>query len=337
MTDRIKAISLLSGGLDSILAAKVVADQGVDVLALHFISPFFGADNRGKEEELEAYYRDTYGIEARVLDVSDEYMEILGNPQHGYGKNFNPCIDCKIFLFRRALEIMEKEGAKFLITGEVVGQRPMSQRRDAMNLIAKRLGAKEILLRPLCAKRLEATKPELEGWVDREKLYDFTGRSRKPQMALAEELGVGDYPSPAGGCRLTDPCLAKRVRLYFDEIAPENRSSEDIRLLLAGRPFIFPGGSILTMGRSHEENLSIMKMQKEGDELAHVIDVPGPVGLFRAGSGEDERGLAASVLMRYCPKAGPDAKVGFGPSEEVQTTLLSASRAGPDELEKWKR
>lgn len=338
MTDKkIKAISLLSGGLDSILATRVVADQGVDVLALQFISPFFGASKRGKEEELEAFYRDIYKINVRVIDVSHEYLHVLGNPSYGYGKNFNPCIDCKIFLFKRALEIMKEEGAEFLITGEVIGQRPMSQRRDAMNLIAKQMGAKERLLRPLSAKIMPETLPELEGWVDREKLFDFSGRSRKPQMALAVELGIADYPSPAGGCALTDPCQAKRIQHYFEETPEEERNDSDVRLLLKGRPFRFPGGSYLTLGRNEGENKVINAMQQEGDEVVKVLGPPGPLGLFRPTEGVDERPLAAAVMVRYCSKAKPDQEVGFGITDEGPATVVTANRPDDKLLESWRR
>jgi hypothetical protein len=338
MSDKpVKAISLLSGGLDSLLATRVVSDQGVDVTALQFISPFFGASTRGKEAELEEFYRDVYKINARVIDVSHEYLHVLGNPKYGYGKNFNPCIDCKIFLFTRALEIMKEEGAEFLITGEVIGQRPMSQRRDAMNIIAKNMGAKERLLRPLSAKIMPETLPEQEGWVDREKLFDFSGRSRKPQMALAIELGMDGYPSPAGGCALTDPILAKRVQRYFEETPEDKRNDSDIRFILKGRTFRFPGGSYLTMGRNEGENKAVYAMKAEGDEVVKVIGPPGPLGLFRSAEGVDERELAASVLVRYCPKAEPDQEVGFGADEDTFTCKVKANRPDDELLESWRR
>lgn len=333
----VRAIALLSGGLDSILAARIVADQGVDVLALHFISPFFGADKRGREAEVEAFYRENYGIRVRVADVSEEFMRLLAAPRHGFGRNFNPCVDCKIFLFRKALETMEAEGAKFLVTGEVLGQRPMSQRRDTMNLIAKELKARDILLRPLCAKLMEPTLPEREGWVDREKLFDFSGRNRKPQMALAESLGIHEYPTPAGGCALTDPCLAARVRRYYDETPEESRSEADVRLLLAGRPFAFPGGSRLTLGRNQGENKAVLRLLREGDEVVRILGAPGPLGLFRPGPGPDERPLAASVMLRYCPKAAPGASAGFGPSPEETAKTVAAVPADPETLESWRR
>ncbi|GAB4269833.1 7-cyano-7-deazaguanine synthase [Deferrisoma sp.] len=331
----VKAVSLLSGGLDSILATRVVQDQGVEVLALHFITPFFGGHKRGREAEVEAFFREKYGITARVVDVSEEYMEVLANPKYGYGKNFNPCIDCKIFLVRKALEIMKQEGARFLITGEVLGQRPMSQRRDAMNAVARQSGARELILRPLSAQLLPITAPERHGWVDRSRLYGFRGRSRKPQMELAAELGITEYPSPAGGCYLTDPTLANRVRRYFDEVPAEERSSEDVRLLLAGRPFRLPGGSWLTLGRNQGENRAVAALAREGDRFLKAREVPGPLGLLRLRDPEDLE-AAAGVLLRYCPKAGDEHEVGVGPApDDLPETVRARKRKDP-EIEPWR-
>ncbi len=332
----IKAVSLLSGGLDSILATRVVQDQGVEVLALHFITPFFGDDKRGREAQIEASYREKYGIRMRIVDVSQEYLGVLASPRYGYGKNFNPCVDCKIFLIRKAVEVMHQEGARFLVTGEVLGQRPMSQRRDAMNAIARQTGAREILLRPLSAKLLPITAPERHGWVDRRRLFDFSGRDRNPQMELAARLGITEYPTPAGGCRLTDPTLGQRVRRYFEETPPEARRPDDLRLLLVGRPFRFPGGSLFTMGRSQGENEVVARLFVAGDEFAHTADVPGPLGLFRPRGEADERRLAAAALLRYCPKAPPGTPVGFGPDRESPARLVQAAPARDDELAPWR-
>jgi len=332
----IKAVSLLSGGLDSILATRIVQDQGVDVLALHFITPFFGDDKRGREAEVEAAYGAKYGIRLRIVDVSDEYLEVLANPRYGYGKNFNPCVDCKIFLIRKAAEIMHREGAQFLITGEVLGQRPMSQRRDAMNAISKQTGVREILLRPLSAKLMPPTAAERNGWVDRSRLFDFSGRNRKPQMELAATLGITEYPTPAGGCRLTDPTLGQRVRRYFETTPPPERRAGDLRLILVGRPFRFPGGSLFTMGRSRGENEVVARLFQEGDEFAHILDAPGPQGLFRPRGAEDERALAASALLRYCPKATAESLVGFGSERESPGRPVRAERATDEHLAPWR-
>ena len=332
----VKAVSLLSGGLDSILATRIVQDQGVDVLAVHFVTPFFGDDKRGREAEVEALYRERYGIRVRIVDVSDEFLEVVGSPRYGYGKNFNPCIDCKIFLVSKALEIMRAEGARFLITGEVLGQRPMSQRRDAMNAVARRSGARDIILRPLCARLLPVTAPERHGWVDRKKLLGLRGRSRKPQMELAARLGIGDYPTPAGGCYLTDPTLADRVRRYFESTPPEKRSADDLRLLLHGRPFRLPGGSLLTMGRNQGENRALQRLFRPGDRYLKAVGVPGPLGLLRPRSDEDLP-LAASALLRYCPKAGEGTPVGvFTDLEAPPEREIHGPRATDEDLAPWR-
>ncbi len=214
-----RAFSLLSGGLDSLLASRLIMEQGIEVIALHFITPFFGYQKKGQEERYQERWKQLYGIQARIIDVSDEYFQVLRHPRHGYGKNFNPCIDCKIFFLAKAKGMMEEEKVDFLVTGEVLGQRPMSQRRDTMRIVERDSGTDGFLLRPLCAQLLKPTRPEVEGLVDREKLLGMTGRSRKPQMELAERMGIRHYPSPAGGCLLTDPELANRIRKFFYPIS----------------------------------------------------------------------------------------------------------------------
>jgi hypothetical protein len=269
------------------------------------------------------------------VDVSEEFLAVLDSPAHGYGKNFNPCVDCKIFLIRKALEVMREEGAGFLITGEVLGQRPMSQRRDALSAIARETGTRGLLLRPLSARCLPPTAPEERGWVDRRALYGFSGRNRRPQLELAEALGVRDFPTPAGGCRLTDPCLAARVRRYFERVPKPERAASDVRLLLLGRPFRLPGGSLFTLGRDEAENAALAGLAQPGDELAAVPGVPGPLGLLRP-RGEPERALAAAALLRYCKRAGPGARVGFGPDPERPERELAAEAATDEALDAWR-
>ncbi len=333
----IKAVSLLSGGLDSILATRLVQDQGIEVLALHFVSAFFGAHERGREAEVAARYRDRYGLTVRVVDVSEAYLEVLGNPHYGYGKNFNPCVDCKIFFLRQAAAVMAAEGAHFLVTGEVVGQRPMSQRRDAMNAVARASGVRELILRPLSARILPPTAPERRGWVDRSRLLGLSGRGRKGQIALAARLGVEDYPNPAGGCRLTDPILAARIRRYFEMTPAAVRRSADVGLLLVGRPFRLPGGSWFTVGRDDPENRAIAALAEPGDEQAWSRGAPGPLGLLRSPPGVDDRAAAASVLIRYTPKAKGRGPVGFGPHfEGPPTREVEASAAADGDLEGWR-
>ena len=292
-----RAFSLLSGGLDSLLATRLIMEQGIEVTALHFITPFFGYQKKGQEEWYQESWKPLYGLQTRIIDVSDEYFRVLRHPRYGYGKNFNPCIDCKIFFLSKAKALMEEEKADFLVTGEVLGQRPMSQRRDTMRVVERDSGTEGFLLRPLCARVLKPTRPELEGLVAREKLLGMTGRSRKPQMELAERMGIRHYPAPAGGCLLTDPELANRIRKLFAQ-SPTITVNETL-LLQVGRHFQLAEDLFLVVGRREEENNRLIELSREGDVFLKVHAIPGPLGLLR-GRGEESRlGLAASIVARY--------------------------------------
>ncbi len=292
-----RAFSLLSGGLDSLLATRLIMSQSIEVIGLHFITPFFDYDKKGREKEFAERYRDLYRIEARIIDVSEGFLRVVRHPRYGYGKNFNPCIDCKIFLFSQAKSLMEKEKVDFLVTGEVLGQRPMSQRRDTLRIVERDSGTEGILLRPLCAKNLKPTKPELEGLVDREKLLALSGRSRRPQIRLADEMGLQNYPTPAGGCMLTDPIMAGRIRKFFSQNLEV--SVEDIPLLTLGRQFQFPNGARLIIGRREEENHRLAACFREGDLFLKIQSIPGPLGLLRGNKDREGLHLAASIVARY--------------------------------------
>ncbi len=332
---RKKAYSLLSGGLDSILATRLIMDQGIEVEGLHFITPFFGYQYKGQEAEQVDKWRRLYGISARIIDVSEEYIQLLRQPRYGFGKNFNPCIDCKIFLFSKAKKIMEDEGGDFLISGEVLGQRPMSQRRDALRIVERDSGTEGILLRPLCAKNLKPTRPELLGLVDREKLLAFSGRSRKPQLKLAAEMGLRYFPTPAGGCYLTDPVLAKRIQKYFTTSV--KASINDLLLLMVGRQFRLPDGAWLVVGRREEENKKILNWHQEGDLLLKVQGIPGPLGLLRGEIKDRDLSLAAAIVARYS-KARGLAEVGivYGRHSDNLGNLLMVAPARDEEIESWR-
>lgn len=313
MKQEIVALSLFSGGLDSILATRVVADQGIKVIAIKFVSPFFDYDILG---DLDGYKREVkakYGIDVLVEDISKQYLELLHKPAHGFGKNFNPCIDCKIFMFTRAREMMAELGASFLITGEVVGQRPMSQRRDTLNVIERDSGNKTILLRPLSAKLMNATEAELQGLVDREKLLDFSGRGRSRQIALAGDFGITDFPAPAGGCRLADPILSKRIAQIYSGnfvVEPAVISTVDILCLMVGRQFLLPGGGWLVLGRDEGENDRITALRQNGDILMAMEEHPGPTALLRRSDTlydgreklQSDIEIAAGLVVRYGKK-----------------------------------
>ena len=290
------AIALFSGGLDSILACRIVAEQGVRVKAIKFVTPFFGYDLLSDKAAYTDEANRKFGVDAALCDVSAEYLDMLRKPLHGFGKHFNPCIDCKILLLRRARQLMEQLNASFLLTGEVVGQRPMSQRRDTLRVIERDSGCEGLLLRPLCARNLPPTEAELNGLVDREKLLDLKGRGRGRQIELAERFDVHDYPNPAGGCVLTDPNLSKRIRLFFEDLSWQ--SVADMRLAQLGRQFLLPGNRWIVVGRNEAENDKITALRQAGDVLFRMVDRPGPTALLRYGS-RNEFMTAAGLVVRY--------------------------------------
>ena len=268
-----KAIALLSGGLDSTLAARVVMEQGVGLEALNFMTVFCTCTQRGATCLASQKAVEALGIPLKVLNVSEEYLCVVKNPKHGYGRNMNPCIDCRIFMLKKAKAHMEESGAAFIVTGEVLGQRPMSQRRDAMRLIEREAGLEGLILRPLSAKALPVTVPEKEGWVDREKLLRVQGRSRKPQIELADHYGIHDYPCPAGGCLLTDPGFAKRMKDLM--VHDPDFSLNDVHLLKMGRHFRFSPGAKLIVGRQEEENQKIQTFAQGEGHSVQGVRLPG--------------------------------------------------------------
>jgi tRNA U34 2-thiouridine synthase MnmA/TrmU len=310
---RVRAISLFSGGLDSICATRVVMAQGVEVLAVKFVSPFFGYDILRDIDGYRSEIEEKYGISASVYDISDEYLQMLRNPAHGFGKYFNPCIDCKIFMLERAKTMLDELDASFLITGEVLGQRPMSQRRDTLNVIERDSATRSKLLRPLSAKLMNPTEAELRGWVDREKLLDFSGRGRSRQIALAKSFGITDFPAPAGGCILADPILSTRIaRVYKNDfvVTQQNMNVADILLMLIGRQFLLPHRGWLVLGRDEKENDRLEELQEQGDIKLFIEERPGPVALLRRAAelydNEQDRredlDSAAALVTRYAKK-----------------------------------
>ncbi len=294
--ETIKAVCLFSGGLDSILAVKILEAQGIEVQAVTFISPFFGNEYLGDPSPFVKRVSKAWQINLRVIDITDAYFPILKSPPHGYGKNLNPCIDCKILMLKKAKTLMEETGARFIATGEVIGQRPMSQRRDTMRIVERDSGLEGFLLRPLSAKLLPVTVPEREGWVDRNRLLDLSGRSRTRQIALARELKIETYPSPAGGCILTDEVLSKRIEYVLQGQA----GAEEIFLCRVGRHFVWPEGDHLIVARNQSENALLEPLGRPGWQWLKVKDFPGPLGLYIS-SGENPARVvhAAEIVSRY--------------------------------------
>jgi tRNA-specific 2-thiouridylase len=240
-----KAVALISGGLDSLLAARVIQDQGIHVEGINFFTGFcveghthaIRKQDKAKPKRNNALWvAEQLGIKLHIVDIVEEYKDVVLNPKHGYGAHLNPCLDCKIFMVQKAHQWIQKKAFDFIVTGEVIGQRPMSQRKQTMPVIAQESGAEDRLLRPLCAKNLPPTLPEREGWVDREQLLDFSGRSRKPQIALARQYGFDDFAQPAGGCCfLTDENYSVKLQDLWDNRGEKRYELDDIMLLKVGR------------------------------------------------------------------------------------------------------
>ena len=292
-----KAIALLSGGLDSTLAAKIALGEGIELEALNFLTVFCTCTNKGETCLASQKAVDALGIPLKVFNVSEEYLEVVKHPKHGYGSNMNPCIDCRIFMLKKAKAYMEGSGASFIVTGEVLGERPMSQRKDAMRLIEKEAGLEGFILRPLSAKLLPASIPEREGWVDRERLLCIQGRSRKPQIELAEHFGIHDYPCPAGGCLLTDPGFSRRMKDLI--LHTPDFSLNDVHLLKMGRHFRLSPKIKLVVGRDKEENQKIQTFAQGEDILLKLSCLPGPLSLLRGSADGVDIEKAASITVRY--------------------------------------
>ncbi len=290
MPRKIRALGLLSGGLDSMLAGAVLRGQGIDVTCICFVTPFYGAQ---RAREAAAHL----GLPLKEVDLTEKFEPLLYAPPHGFGRGHNPCIDCHALMIREAGVVMAAEGFDFVFTGEVLGQRPMSQNRGSLNTVARESGLAELLLRPLSAKLLKTTRPELEGWVDRERLLNLSGRGRKRQIALAAEYGISRYPAPAGGCLLTDPGFALRIK---ELLRHQGRASRrDLELLKWGRHFRLPGGAKAVVGRTQRDNEAIEGLMIPGDYGLKVEDFPGPLVLVMGEATEADLQEAAGLAAAY--------------------------------------
>ena len=295
-----KALALFSGGLDSALAIKIIKDQGIEVIALNFVSHFFG----GKNEKAENMAKQL-GVQLEYVNFSSVHTEILKDPVHGRGKNMNPCIDCHALMFKTAGDLMEKYGASFIISGEVLGQRPMSQNYQALEKVkALSPGLENLIVRPLSAKLLPESEPEKLGWIDRSKLLDIQGRSRKTQMELMDKFGIVDYPTPGGGCLLTDPAYSKRLRILEEDGLLEDENSNLFHLLKIGRFFRFEKRKYLIVGREQEDNLKINEFKDYGSLFIRGKEVPGPHMVGFGDLTQDEIDFALDLFSRYSKVKG---------------------------------
>lgn len=327
-----KAIALVSGGLDSLLAAKVIKEQGIEVLGVAFVMSVASTDIGNAAGKIQEAGGEA-GISVRVIDISEEFLSVLEAPKHGYGSNINPCIDCKIFMMRKAKKIMEEEGASFVITGEVLGERPMSQNRKSLDLIKKESSLGERLLRPLSAKLLEETLPEKEGIVDREGLLDISGRSRKPQLALARKYGIQKFSAPGTSCLLTDPGFAGKMKDLMDKGI---LTLDEVALLKCGRQFRLDDETKAVVGREEKDNDALVALKKENDIIFRLAnEAPGPYALLRgrAGGGNIEK-TAALVVSHSRYKEG-DVPVEFWSDEEDRKTVKARALV-KEEIEELK-
>jgi len=294
---KIRAVGLLSGGLDSTLAVKLMLEQGIEVHAINFTSPFCTCTPKNAEcAAVVTAVRQLGGIPFKRVLLGDEYLEVVRNPKHGYGSGINPCLDCRIMKIRKAGEYMREIGAAFLFTGEVLGQRPMSQHRKAIEIIDRESGFQGYILRPLSAAHFRPTVPEREGWVNRSKLLGISGRSRKKQISLAAEKGIQDYPCPAGGCLLTDKHFSDKMHDYFR--FTERPSIKDMPLLNVGRHLRLKSGDKIIVARNESECKMLKKLYRENDHLLVPRDFSGPVVILQGSSIE----AAVERMLLYTKK-----------------------------------
>jgi tRNA-uridine 2-sulfurtransferase len=326
-----KAIALVSGGLDSILAAKVIMEEGIEVKGICFVMSFASKD-------IDAFQRNVQTCAAQIdldvemVDIAEEFLEMLQNPEHGYGSNINPCIDCKILMLRKAKAMMASEKASFIVTGEVLGERPMSQNRGSLDRIEVKSGLEGYLLRPLSAKRMEETIPEKEGLVERDHLLSFSGRSRKPQFELAKKYGITKYATPAGGCLLTDPRFSERLA---DLMKYEEVTIEKIGLLKVGRHFRVDDKTKVIVGRDESENFNIEKLATD-EVLLFKLDeeVPGPTVMLVGDISKETIGIAASFCAGHTKlRNDPSVNVFYWKPGEETKADITVKPAGREEIE----
>ncbi|MBX7362295.1 tRNA 4-thiouridine(8) synthase ThiI [Clostridium chauvoei] len=322
-----KALAMISGGLDSILAAKLIKDQGIEVIGICFKSYFFS-------EESAKRMTKQIDIPLEVIDFSEEHMNMVKNPKHGWGKNMNPCIDCHAMMMRHSGELLEKFKADFIITGEVLNQRPMSKNRQALNIVKKESGFANKILRPLCAKNLDETEMERDGLVDREKLLNITGRSRKAQMELAEKWGITEYPSPAGGCKLTEPGYAIRLKDALDhsDIVSEN----EIELLRYGRHFRISENVKVIAARTGDEVKEIKKYIDDSFLAMNASKYTGALVVVQGKPSKDEIDFAARIAARYSKgREEQEVEVIYGVYGTKFEDSIKVSPITDEELQKY--
>jgi len=322
---KVKALAVFSGGLDSIIAVKIIQEQGIDVLGITFETPFFSSSKaREAARQIE--------LPLIVLDITEVHLQMLMNPRYGYGKNMNPCIDCHTLMLKITGGKMNELGADFIFTGEVLGQRPMSQGKQMLGVVARNSGYPDYILRPLSAKLLPETKPEREGKVKREQLLDIQGRGRKTQISLAEHYGISDYAPPAGGCLLTDPMFAKRLRDLLNH--KKDFSIRDIELLKFGRHFRINEKTKIIVGRNRADNEAIQKLTETQDVTIYMASYRGPTVLIPGGGDSEIINLAAALCARYSD-APKDEKVAANCTSASETSSIDVIAVSQENISSW--
>ena len=342
----IRAVAMMSSGLDSTLAAAHIARMGIEVHGVRFATGFSPVAGRletvgkitpadtGDPEPKTLRIAADIEIPFRVVDISADFIrEVLTSPRYGLGQEMNPCIDCHIYMLHRTLPVMEEIDAHFVLTGEVLGQRPMSQHKQALETVEEQSGLKGLLLRPLSAKHLDPTIPEERGWVDRNELLDIRGRGRKRQMELAERYGITDYPQPAGGCLLTDPGFSKRLRDLIDNAAEEELIPEEMNLLKVGRHFRFPSGTKVVVGRNEAENKFMEGLDLDRWSL-EVLDYGSPITLVDADAGDEDLDTAAALTARYS-QGREEKSVLVRAFRKVSERQITIEPLAPDTADDW--
>ncbi|MBW2156082.1 MAG: tRNA 4-thiouridine(8) synthase ThiI [Deltaproteobacteria bacterium] len=320
---KVRALGLCSGGLDSMLSALVLQNQGIEVQWITFETPFFSSENARQASR-------TTGIPLMVRDITRPYLEMLKNPNCGYGKHMNPCMDCHALMFNLAGTLMRENGFDFLFSGEVLGQRPMSQTMNSLRYVEKRSGFDGYIVRPLSAKKLPITRPEQQGLLNRDLLLDISGRSRKPQMKLARKFGITNYPSPAGGCLLTDKGYASRLKDLFDH--QDTFTERELHLLKHGRHLRLDQTTKIAVGRTQEDNENLLKYyDPDLDTLIKVKKFPGPIVLMPHGGSKEIMILAASICAGYS-KAPDDTPVEVGAETTHESEIIQVIGIPPKEI-----
>ena len=344
MTTPRKAVALISGGLDSLLAARLMLDQGIHVEGINFYTGFcveghthaIRKKDKAKPKRNNALWSaEQLGIKLHIIDIIEEYKQVVMNPKHGYGANLNPCLDCKIFMISKAKQWMDEHGFDFIITGEVMGQRPMSQRKDLLPVVVEESGADERLLRPLCAQNLAPTLPEREGWVDRNKLLKFHGRNRKPQIALAKEFGFEDYASPAGGCCfLTDKNYSSKLQDLWQAQNSKNYELDDIMLLKVGRHIRPKPHYKLIVSREEGENRFLRGYRKSFTTI-ETESHAGPLTLVDGKVNDDDLEFAARIVARFSKGRSADTVTLKISQNGVEKMLTVPPMHADDILQEW--